>query len=1162
MRLEGWLRPPVDLPQRGGGAVSFDFTPEQQQAIDRREGPLLLAANAGSGKTSVLVERYVAMVMQDDIAPGAILAVTFTDRAAGEMRARIRKLLIERGGREFVAESESAWISTLHGFCTRVLRQHAVAVGIDPTFRLLDEGESRDLRERAFERALRGFMDGGEGHVELVAAFTADLLAGEITGLYDLLRTRGERSPSLPARPRIPAADIGPVRAAAGPAAEYLADAGDLKTVVAARSTIECTHDLLTGDDPDLDRLCECAIKGTAKALKEAPVVMFNEALKRYVQDRRNQLGDEALTQLDGLLQAFSEHYEKAKRVAGAVDYSDLELLTRDLLVSNEGLRESYRGRFERVMVDEFQDINPLQLELLELLDNGHTFVVGDEFQSIYGFRHADVEVFRGRRAELAKSDSALVLPDNFRSHPDLLNALNVVFSERFGDGFEPLSRGQTDNARESPRLEVLVTEQEWDADDDDDERDLKWRGPEARLIASRVAALLESKEFRARDIAVLVRAASDMHIYERALELRDIPTLASGGRGFWARRQIRDLLAYLASLANPRDEVEFFALLASPLAGISSTGLVQIADAAAPGYRWEGIARDDEELAKVLSPTDREALDAFRAWFEPLRRHAPQMSLSDLLDHAITGLGYDVHVLALPAGRRRLVNLFKLQRLATQFEAVHGRDIRGFVDRAQAELEADAREPEAPIELGDADAVQLMTMHAAKGLEFPVVVCADLGRQPMSRRGRVLVDGDRIGLRLPSLRGEPHNTLDFAELNEEYKQRDMAEEHRVLYVALTRAEELLIVSGGEKLSDWKPASGNCPPIRWLAPGLVPDLATHIEGEPVADVVGHAGGAIRLSVLTPQRAEEMLAIEGEDPQVALKIHTAPAPPPAVPVEPPRLPAPGVPDRLSYTSVSSYGKCGYQHYLRRVLRMPEVDPGELATQDAPPSGLDPRIRGSIVHELLEGLDFAEPKLPPEEEIRKLAEIMETEIDQVGVNECLALVSAFIDGPIAPRLRESTRVQRERGFAFALDVPGAAAPLVNGFVDVIAHQPDGSAVILDYKTDQVEDGTDLEKAVAADYGVQRAIYALAALRGGANAVEVTHLFLNRPEDPATAKFTTDDIPALEAQVREQAAGLLAGDFTPTDTPHRGLCATCPGRSALCSYGPEMTERELPS
>jgi hypothetical protein len=179
----------------------------------------------------------------------------------------------------------------------------------------------------------------------------------------------------------------------------------------------------------------------------------------------------------------------------------------------------------------------------------------------------------------------------------------------------------------------------------------------------------------------------------------------------------------------------------------------------------------------------------------------------------------------------------------------------------------------------------------------------------------------------------------------------------------------------------------------------------------------------------------------------------------------------------------------------------------------------------------------------------------------VTECLALVSAFIGGPLAPRLRRADEIHAERGFSFALDAGDGPAPLVNGFIDVIAFEPGGDALVIDYKTDAVAETDDLEAQIATAYSDQRAIYALAALRSGAKSVEVAHLFLNRPEEPAAARFTADDIPALEAQVREQAAGLLAGDFSPTDSPHRALCATCPGRPALCSYGPEMTERELP-
>lgn len=1140
--------------------AGLPFTAEQQAAIDRREGPLLLAANAGSGKTSVLVERYVRMVLDDGIDPGAILAVTFTDRAAGEMRGRIRRELIRRDGHRFVAAAEAGWVSTLHGFCSRVLRQHALAAGVDPAFRLLEEGEQRELRERAFEHAAREFM-ASSANVELVAAFGYDQLREEIRSLYDLLRTRGMREPSVsPAKELSEPPDPAPVRQTIDAAIEHAAQAGEQPSVLKALGAAERMRTLFSGDDvPALEKVFASRPPRIVKALAHEDYLAYEQAISEYLQIRLDLAGYIALGKLEILLRSFASHYDRAKRARGVIDYPDLELLTRDLLVANPGLRDSYHERFARVMVDEFQDINLLQLELLELIDSGNTFVVGDEFQSIYGFRHADVGVFRARRALLSEHDQALVLPANFRSHPDLLTALNGVFVERFGQDFQPLAGGQDRNPLQRPRLELLLTQKDWDSNGDAEDRELAWREAEAELIAGRVAGLVD-EGFSPRDIAVLVRAVGDMHLYESAIEARNIATLASGGRGFWARRQIRDLLAYLAALANPRDEIEFFALLASPLAQISSTGLVQIADAAASGEgRWDAIERGAEGL-RHLSPADSARLTRFREWFEPLRRRTPQMSLSDLIDHAITGLAYDVHVLSLRAGRRRLANLFKLQRLAAEFEAVNGHDIRGFVDRARAELEAEAREPEAPVELGDADAVQLMTMHSAKGLEFPVVICADLGRQPMTSQPRVLIEGDRVGLRLPLVGGDPINTLDYKQLCEEAKARDAAEEDRVLYVAMTRAEELLIVSGGEKLDPWPEARQGCPPIRWLAPRLVADLQDQLAHTDVAVVPGCTETHVRLSVLTPNRAPDMLAVPGADPQGSLNISEF-SPPFAAAIESTDLPVAGVPDRLSYTSVTSYGKCGYQYYLRRVLRMPEAEPGDLTMQDAPPSGLDPRVRGSIVHELLEAIDFADPKLSSPEEVRALAELMETEIDELGVTECLALVSAFIDGPLMPVLRTSTRLQRERGFTFSLGPEGLAAPLVNGYVDLIAYLPDGSALIIDYKTDQVEADTDLERVVAADYSVQRAIYALAALRGGAHAVEVVHLFLNRPDEPARARFTVADIGDLEAMVREQAAGLLAGDFRPTATPHRGLCATCPGRAALCRYGPEMTERELP-
>ena len=226
----------------------------------------------------------------------------------------------------------------------------------------------------------------------------------------------------------------------------------------------------------------------------------------------------------------------------------------------------------------------------------------------------------------------------------------------------------------------------------------------------------------------MLLRASAEMGLYERALELAGLSTLSAGGSGWWGRQQIRDLCHLLAALANPRDEEALLGLLASPLAGLSSDGLALLALGAREGAMtiWEAVHDD----ALTLAPEDARRLAAFRAWFAGERERAPRLGLDELLQRAVRRTRYDLHMLALPRGARRLANVHKLLRLAADYEARRGRDVRGFIDIATAELEAEAREPDAPVDLGGLDAVRLMTIHAAKGLEFGVVVVADLGRR------------------------------------------------------------------------------------------------------------------------------------------------------------------------------------------------------------------------------------------------------------------------------------------------------------------------------------------------------------------------------------------------------------------------------------------------
>jgi hypothetical protein len=219
-------------------------------------------------------------------------------------------------------------------------------------------------------------------------------------------------------------------------------------------------------------------------------------------------------------------------------------------------------------------------------------------------------------------------------------------------------------------------------------------------------------------------------------------------------------------------------------------------------------------------------------------------------------------------------------------------------------------------------------------------------------------------------------------------------------------------------------------------------------------------------------------------------------------------------------------------------------------------MDRLLRGTVVHELLEDLDFARPVAPDAEVVRRTVERHDTEAPDEHVQDVRRLVAAVAEGPVAARLATAREVRREQPFAFPLG--DAADTLVNGVVDVIGIERDGTALIVDYKTDDVE-GADLEALVAASYGVQRRIYALAALHGGAPRVEVIHLFLGRPEEPVIAVYAAADRDALGADLRAGAADLVAGRFPVAEVPHRGLCLTCPGRRALCSHPEELTLRD---
>jgi ATP-dependent exoDNAse (exonuclease V) beta subunit len=548
-------------------------------------------------------------------------------------------------------------------------------------------------------------------------------------------------------------------------------------------------------------------------------------------------------------------------------------------------------------------------------------------------------------------------------------------------------------------------------------------------------------------------------------------------------------------------------------------------------------------------------------------------MSLETLIDRAVTRSGYDRHVLGLAGGGRRMANVRKLMRLAREYEAERGRDLRGFIDYVDERELLAAREGEAPLEGEGLDAVRLMTVHAAKGLEFPVVCVADLGREGRGDDGALQVSPDgRVGLQVASLGGgSSHGAMDMDAIKAEQEELAEQEERRIFYVAMTRAQSRLIVSGALDASKWDPPKPLGTPMDWVWPALAPGAKLLFER--AAEGID---GGVRCVMLSAATVDEVLPAADRAPKRPPAASAG-----AVEASRPEFMAPveGIPlpvARLSYSSLESYKRCGYRFYLQHVLKMRRAA-GSLAVDEAPardegdqlalaagpvaPAEMSPLVRGTIVHELLERIDFRRARPPSRAEIERQVEANEVAASEDDLAGIASMIDGFLSSDLYARIRGARRVRQELPFAYPLepDGPGGRSLLVNGVVDVHADFGD-RLLVVDYKTDALE-GRDPQEVCDEKYSGQRLVYALAGLRSGAAEVEVAYCFLERPDLVVSSRFGATERGRLESELLELAAGVLTGVFVPTAEPHRELCQSCPAQPALCTWAPDRTLAERP-
>jgi ATP-dependent helicase/nuclease subunit A len=1106
---------------------------DQQHAAIAARGRVFVSAGAGTGKTAVLVERFVRAVCDDGLDVESVLVITYTRKAAAELRARIRAALVERGRPDLARRLDGAWISTIHGFCNRLLKANPFPAELDPRFRELDEAQAAVLRSEAFEEALDAFCAGGEpDRLRLLVAYGGDRLRRMLIGVYETLRAAGR-----PLELELgEAAPLGARVEELREAARALLD--DQAATEAQRDAAAGVLGLLDGGlAPDrLLDLGDFAARGERAA-------SYEEARGRVEQAALDTVaaGDRDL--LQELLEGFEACYRVAKQRESAVDFEDLQLAARDLLRDHAEIREREQLRFRALMVDEFQDTNRLQCELIDLLTGGpgecEVFFVGDEFQSIYGFRHADVGVFRERRAS---TGGGLALTLNYRSRPEVLAVVNELFRGDFGDEFQPLtaSREFPDPVFGHP-VELLVTDKASYAD-----TGTHWRRAEARHIARRVRTLVDTGAAQPGEIVLLFAAGTDAEAYEEELQRAGLPTYRATGRGYFGQQQVADLLAYLRLLHNRYDDQALVTVLASPFVGVSNDALVSLRRAAPKRPLFAGLERS---LPEGLSERDEQLMRAFRQRYERLVAASTRLSLERLCDQVISEHDYDLAVLAHWDGRRRYANLRKLARLARSYEELRGRDLEGFVRFVGRQEAVGAHELEAVAEEEGADAVRLLTIHSAKGLEFKVVIVADAGRdRPPPSPDEILALSDgRFGFRVADpVTSKRRGAFAYEEVREARQAEDRAERLRLYYVAMTRAIDRLIVSGA---IDPGKRGDESTPIGWVLARL--DAHGELAGVEGPVELERGGARVVISVdrcAAETPTDEEAATTAEPGQLSLFESVPEGARPVAPALPALVPVPAPPlhrvRRLSYSALALFERCSYRYFAERVAGLHE----RRAVGSGGGEGLVGTEIGDAVHRLLEQVDLAAPAAPSLEDVRAwYPTVSEEELERIGT-----LVAAYCESPLAARVAALPGAAAERPFAFEHD-----DVLLHGRLDVL-WRGDGRALVVDFKTNLVEEDITVAEVVDAEYRLQRLVYALACFRAGADEVEVVYQFLERPDELVTATFARADEPGLAAELSAAIARIQAGEFVPT--PSDFACAGCPALDVVCA-GPRLPSAPRP-
>jgi ATP-dependent helicase/nuclease subunit A len=818
----------------------FTLNEKQREAAIESGRDIVVTAGAGSGKTSTLVARYACLLAQGT-KPRRIAAITFTVKAAQEMRARVRSTLMrlveqdsdednQHYWSELSTQIDSARIGTIHSLCAEILRNHPAEAGVDPRFNIIDQGLAKAIRVQVIEDTLAELIEEEKFLPLLFGISVRDLtkLLGQlldkrletVRAFENIKDSKALLIHELKQRMNSPEIRVLINQLREISPQEIIADAGEAVNDV-IKELLDCwslAERALEERDPvtcalhlhEVRRIHlmtrsgykNSAVKGILLELREKYDTFLNPlTYGAGFGDEKPSTEAEALyEQLLPLLRIAFERVHQAYKAQldkrQSLDFDDLEDYAHRLLKIPE-VRERWQKELDAIMVDEYQDTNSRQRDILNALAGGRgcLFMVGDLRQSIYRFRRADVTVFRGEQERVRSKDGLLInLDRTYRAHEDLLDATGDLLSHVIGTEEDQARRyyvpytplvahwKEPKHPVQPPHIEFIIGAGEDTA---------SARPRAAQALAARLHQLRQEGQIKNWDeVALLFRASSGYPYYEEAFEDAGIPFVTVAGKGFYDRPEIRDLLNILRALADPLDDLAFVGLLRSPAFGLSDGAIYQLHQN--NQHYWQRLQGDLSLLGEPDQVSARRVLK-FLNLILPIVDRVP---VAHLLKRVVDELDYRALLATVDieaeegknrkTGGRLWRNLDKLLAVTQRSNAVNVRD---FLELLETITDVGAREGEASAEAEGS--VRLMTIHAAKGLEFPVVVLADAGRRKVNTNA-ISYLSDEFGV---TLKLEPTPML-YRLAKHLDKDQDDCEDLRVFYVALTRAQSKLIING------------------------------------------------------------------------------------------------------------------------------------------------------------------------------------------------------------------------------------------------------------------------------------------------------------------------------------------------------------------------------